>query len=390
MKDIAEIHNALWNIADLEGISDTTKTELIKTYLKSENLSKKVLYEVCEAVQGSNALNNVDLSILIPLFRSKFELFKEIVNSLELNLGNFKKQEDETSYLLTFLLLNENLYNDEESKLKKVKMDFLLNNGVSLDSYIYINNENVLGETFHSFLTNGIIEEEHLNTQAEFKIYLPDFIKCYKPDILIQDKKEHEEGFFYSYLIDKIIDKPFFNKDFKNNFLNYFWETLSLNLNVTHDKEKNIVYLNDEKYHRLNTILQNENEIINNIGVFIEDEDIVECLLKQNKINITSSISNLLNKEKNNKYKGTNKDLNYKYHDKVLLKDFCSNILIGSVIPKLRLVKTDIEIVKDLNESNKNFNIQPVNELISKIEKDVIEKTLHENDNLNKNVKNRL
>ena len=46
MKDIAEIHNALWNIADLEGISDTTKTELIKTYLKSENLSKKVLYEV--------------------------------------------------------------------------------------------------------------------------------------------------------------------------------------------------------------------------------------------------------------------------------------------------------------------------------------------------------
>ena len=98
----------------------------------------------------------------------------------------------------------------------------------------------------------------------------------------------------------------------------------------------------------------------------------------------------MLNKEKNNKYKGTNKDLNYKYHDKVLLKDFCSNILIGSVIPKLRLVKTDIEIVKDLNESNKNFNIQPVNELISKIEKDVIEKTLHENNNLNKNVKNRL
>lgn len=390
MKDIAKIHNALWYIADLEGISDITKTELIKTYLKSENLSKQVLYEVCESIQGSNALTNVDLSILIPLFRFKFELFKEIVNNLELNLGNFKKHEDETSYLLTFLLLNENLYNDEESKLKKMKMDFLLNNGVLLDSYIYINNENVLGENFHSLLTNGIIKEEHLNTQTKFKIYLPDFVKCYKPDILIKDKKEHEEGFFYSYLIDKIIDKPFLNEDFKNNFLNYFWETSSLNLNVTHDKEKNIVYLNDEKYHRLNTILQNENEIINNIGIFIEDEDIVECLLKQNKINILGSISNLLDREKNNQYKGNNKELNYKYHDKVLLKDFFSNILISNVIPKLKLIKTDIEIVKYLNESNKLFNHQAVNEIVSKLEKEVIEKTLQESDTLKKNIKNRL
>ena len=42
--------------------------------------------------------------------------------------------------ILTFAVPSiTNIY--KESKLKKVKMDFLLNNGVSLDSYIYINNE---------------------------------------------------------------------------------------------------------------------------------------------------------------------------------------------------------------------------------------------------------
>ena len=306
------------------------------------------------------------------------------------DLSEFKKYKDETPYLLTYLLFNEHLYVDEKLELKKEQMDFLLESGLSLETYLYINNADVLGEKFHRLLENEIIQEEFLGNTTKFKIYLPDFIKCRKPDIIIEDKAENEDDFFYSYLIDKIIDKPFLNKNYRDNFLNYFWEHLSLNLNVTYDQEKNLVHFNDDKYHRLNTILKNENEIINNIGIFIEDEKIIECLLKQDKINILGSISNLLDREKNNQYKGNNKELNYKYHDKVLLKDFFSNILISNVIPKLKLIKTDIEIVKYLNESNKLFNHQAVNEIVSKLEKEVIEKTLQESDTLKKNIKNRL
>lgn len=392
MKDVAEIHNALWNIANLEGMSNTTKTELIKTYLKVEKLPKKIFYEVTEVSEGSNdnIQNNPDLSILMPLFNLDFKLFKEIVNKLDLNLSEFKKYKDETPYLLTYLLFNESLYVDEKSELKKEQMDFLLERGLSLDSYLYINNNDVLGEKYHRLLENEIIKKEFLVNTTKFKIYLPDFIKCRKPNVIIENKAEHEYDFFYSYLIDKIIDKPFLNKNYRDNFLNYFWEHLNLNLNVTYNQEKNLVYFNNEKYHRLNTILKNENEIINNIGIFIEDEKIIECLLKQDKINILGSISNLLDREKNNQYKGNNKELNYKYHDKVLLKDFFSNILISNVIPKLKLIKTDVEIVKYLNESNKFFNHQAVNEIVSKLEKEVIEKTLQESDILKKNIKNRL
>lgn len=392
MKEITDIHFDIWNIANLEGMSNTTKTELIKAYLKVEKLPKKIFYEVTEISEGSsdNIQNNPDISILMPLFNLNFDLFKEIVNKLDLNLSEFKKYKDETPYLLTYLLFNEHLYIDEKSELKKEQMDFLLDSGLSLDSYLYINNNDILGEKHHRLFENEIIKEEYLVNTTKFKIYLPDFIKCNKPDIIIENKEEYEENFFYSYLIDKVIDQPFVNKNLKNNFLNYFWETLGLNLNVTYNQEENVVNFNNEKYHRLNTILKNENEIINNIGIFIEDEETVECLLKQNKINIYDSVKNLLDREKNNKYKGTNKDLNYKYHDKVLLKDFFSNVLISNVIPKLKLIKTDVEIVKYLNDSNKLFNHQTVNEIVSKLEKEVIEKTLQESDTLKKNIKNRL
>lgn len=401
--DLDNAQEVIWNITQLEGVSNPTKAQLIKTYVDTENIPYDVFLHIKnEGDNSSNIMHNPDISLLMPLFMQDFSLFKEIVSLFDIDLNKFKRHEDETSYFLTYLLLNEESFEDHyrEKEVyttrKKEIIDFLLEKNVSLDSYLYINNKTIFPEYSYDLLISTIITQDTIGLSEDDKLYLPDFIKCYRPKIFVEEiNKEDKLHFFYSYLVDKVLGLPFDNDIFKGRFLNYFWEKCDLELNLIvrnnklfFDDAKNIF---SRKGERINKILEIEQEIIKNPGVFIENECLLRDLLINNKIDIIGSINHLLDNFQNNKYYSNGNEFVFNDITKSKDKKSVINFLEQNIVNGLRLTMKDDEIVylfKDIVQEEYKDEIKVV---ISRLEKNIIDLSLSDNvEEFNINKKSRL
>jgi len=401
--DLDNAQEVIWDITQLEGVSNSTKALLIKTYINAENIPVDVFLHIKnENGNSSNVMHNPDISLLMPLFMQDFSLFKEIVSLFDIDLNKFKRYEDETSYFLTYILLNEESFEEhyKEKEVyttrKKEIIDFLLERNVSLDSYLYINNKTIFPEYSYDLLVSTIITQDSIGLSEDDKLYLPDFIKCYRPKIFVEDvNKEEKLHFFYSYLVDKVLDLPFENDIFKSRFLNYFWEKCDLELNLM--VENNKLFFDDAKNifsrkgERINKILEMEDEIINNPGVFIESESLLRDLLNNNKINIMGTINHLLDSKRENKYYSNGNQLLFNDITKLKDKKSVMNFLEEKIINGLRLSMKDDEIVylfKDIVQEDYKDEIKVV---ISRMEKNIIDLSLCRNvEEFNINKKSRL
>lgn len=401
--DLDNAQEVIWDITQLEGVSNSTKALLIKTYIDAENIPVDVFLHIKnENGNSSNVMHNPDISLLMPLFMQDFSLFKEIVSLFDIDLNKFKRYEDETSYFLTYILLNEESFEEhyKEKEVyttrKKEIIDFLLERNVSLDSYLYINNKKIFPEYSYDLLVSTIITQDSIGLSEDDKLYLPDFIKCYRPKIFVEEiNKEEKLHFFYSYLVDKVLDLPFDNDIFKSRFLNHFWEKCDLELNLIvknnklfFDDTKNIF---SRKGERINKILEMEDEIINNPGVFIESESLLRDLLNNNKINIMGAINHLLDSKRENKYYSNGNELLFNDITKLKDKKSVMNFLEEKIINGLRLSMKDDEIVYLFKEIVQEDYKDEIKVVISRMEKNIIDLSLCRNvEEFNINKKSRL
>lgn len=401
--DLDNAQEVIWNITQLEGVSNSTKAQLIKTYIDTENVPHDVFLHIKnEGDNPSNVMHNPDISLLMPLFMQDFSLFKEIVSLFDIDLNKFKRYEDETSYFLTYLLLNEESFEDhyKEKEVyttrKKEIINFLLEKNVSLDSYLYINNKTIFPEYSYDLLISTIITQDTLGLAEHDKLYLPDFIKCYRPKIFVEEiKKEDKLHFFYSYLVDKVLDLPFDNDIFKGRFLNHFWEKCDLELNLI--MENNKLFFNDAKNifsrkgKRINNILEIEQEIIKNPGVFIENKTLLRNLLINNKIDVIGSINHLLDNSQKNKYYSNGNELVFNDIAKSKNKKSVINFLEQNIVNGLRLTMKDDEIVNLLKDIVQEEYKDEIKVVISRLEKNIIGLSLSDNgEEFNINKKSRL